>query len=602
MTILEGNLFEDRVATLKNAVYRLTFAELTYNINFNENINYTSNFLTIMQNIVYELESNDVDYDLTDLESMGRVFSPTQLIENTDDTFNVLKIFPFVYLNLFKHDFDYSNKNIKFNKSEYFSFDYLDKVVSSLANSINNKINRFKGFPLVKYHDKIVFCLANSINNEISQDELFCHIIFAKIFWLYVSLYFGYQVVESRNMFEIIDLQLTELKNDCKSKKINLPKDFEFLLNNFYKLTIEDINATEGFVNTIYSVIYSLNSSSFYESISKAIKLENELGLTTPLTGIIAGCYYKIDEDFDAIIPIIEDTSKEKISFQKFISNIPNLDSFLINFENSIVKEQLRQIIRFIPFFENARKSDCYTSKSPYPYYPDEMLNFNHMVGYSLIYDRYVHRHYEEIVNKLKDKSFGKDYAQGRKYVVGKANFHELKVCLAEYLRAEHMCEGWWGGAIDEKIFYIILLKFKNYYDSLDVKYLDIPAISYENISNETYSKFNKKPNRHNIENKPLKTDFEDIMITISLNQRNHLHVGNILTLVKEPDNNYDTEAIAVKLDDEKVGYVANSTNTVVKGTMSAGRVYDKINDNQKIEVIFINENDLVAKILFQTI
>lgn len=596
MAALEENLFEDRVATLKNAVYGLTFAELTYNINFNENINYTSNFLTIMKNIVYELENNDVDYDLTDLRSMGRVFSPTQLIENTNDTFNVLKIFPFVYINLFKHDFDYSNENIKFNKSEY-SLNYLDKVVFSLANSINN---RSKGFPLVKYHDKIVFCLANNINNEISQDEIYCHIIFAKIFWLYVSLYFGYQVVESRNMFEIIDLQLTELKNDYNSNKINLPKDYEFLLNNFYKLTIEDINATEGYVNTIYSVIYSLNSSSFYESISKAINLENELGLTTALTGIIAGCYYKINEDFDALIPIIEDTSKEKISFQKFIKTIPNLDSFLINFENCIIKEQLRQIIRFIPFFENAKKSDCYTSKSPYPYYPKEMHNFNHIVHYSLIYDRYVHRHYEEIVNKHKDKSFGKDYAQGRKYVVGKANFHELKVCLAEYLRAEHMCEGWWGGAINEKIFYIILLKFKNYYDSIDVKYLDIPTISYENITNETYSTFNKKANSSNIENKPLKTDFEDIMITILLNQSNPPHVGNILTLVKEPDNYYDTEAIAVKLDDEKVGYVANSTNTVVKGTMSAGRIYDKINDPQKVEVILIDKNNILARIIFK--
>ena len=96
MEVLEENLFEDRVASLKNAFYGLTFAELTYNINFNENVDYTSDFLTIMQNIICELENNDVDYDLTDLDSMGRIFSPTHLIENTDDNFNVLKIFPFV--------------------------------------------------------------------------------------------------------------------------------------------------------------------------------------------------------------------------------------------------------------------------------------------------------------------------------------------------------------------------------------------------------------------------------------------------------------------------------------------------------------------------
>ena len=368
-------------------------------------------------------------------------------------------------------------------------------------------------------------------------------------------------------------------------------------MNNFSKLTIEDINATEGFVNTIYSVIYSLNSNSFYESISKAIDLENELGLTIAITGIIAGCYYKIDEDFDALVPIKEGNSKERISYKKFMTSIPDLNPFLVNFENCIVKEQIRQIIRFIPFFENAKKSDCYNSKSPYPDYPEEMINFNHMVGHSLIRDRYVHRHYREIEDKYNSKSFGNDYAQERKYIVDKANFHELKVCLAEYLRAEHMCEGWWGGAIDEKIFYIILLKFKEYYDFLDIKNLDIPVINYRNISKTTFSTTNKKSNSDNLENKPKKTNFEGIVITILLNQNISLDVGNMLTLVKEPDNNYDAEAIAVKLDDEKIGYVANSTNTVVKGSMSAGRVYDKINDHQQVEVILIDKNNILAKI-----
>ena len=50
------------------------------------------------------------------------------------------------------------------------------------------------------------------------------------------------------------------------------------------------------------------------------------------------------------------------------------------------------------------------------------------------------------------------------------------------------------------------------------------------------------------------------------------------LKLIKEPDNDYDHEAIKIEdLSGEKVGYVANSTNTVIKETMSAGRIYDKI-------------------------
>lgn len=570
MEVLEENLFEDRVASFKNACYGLIFAELTYNVNFNEKIDYTSNLFKIMQNIIDELENNNVDYDLRNLDSMGRIFLPTRLVENTDDSFNVLKIFPFIYLNLFKHDFDYSNENIETKKS--------------------------KDYPLVKYHDKVVFCLANSINSHISQEEIYCNIIFAKIFWLFVSFYFSYQVSESKSMFEIIDRQLTELKDGCNSNNINPPECFKFLFNNFSKLTTEDINGTEGFVNTIYSVIYSLNSNSFYESISKAINLENELGLTTAITGIIAGCYYNIDESFDALVPVINTNSKEKISFKKFINDIPDLNPFLNNFENAIVKEQLRQIIRFIPFFENAKKSDCYTSKSPYPMYPTEMTDFNHMVGYSLISDRYVHRHYDEINEKYIDKSFGKDYAQKRKYIVSKANFHELKVCLNEYLRAEHMCEGWWGGAIDEKIFYIILLKFKDYYDAIDVKHLDVPVMSYKNISKATSSKFNDEFD-NNVENKP-DNEFDGIVITIIINHNNSVNVGNMLTLVKEPDNLYDAEAIAVKLDDKNIGYVANSTNTVVKGTMSAGRVYDKINDIAQAEIIFIDKNNIMAKII----
>jgi len=570
MEVLEEDLFEDRVASFKNACYGLVFAELTYNVNFNEKIEYTSNLFKIMQNIIDELENNNVDYDLRDLDSMGRIFSPTRLVENTDDSFNVLKIFPFIYLNLFKHDFDYSNENIETNKS--------------------------KDYPLVNYHDEVVFCLANSINSHISQDEIYCNIIFAKIFWLFVSFYFGYQVSESENMFEIIDRQLTELKDGCNSNNINPPECFKFLFNNFSKLTTEDINATEGFVNTVYSVIYSLNSNSFYESISKAINLENELGLTTAITGIIAGCYYNIDESFDALIPVIDTNSKEKISFKKFINDIPDLNPFLNNFENAIVKEQIRQIIRFIPFFENAKKSDCYTSKSPYPMYPAEMRYFNHMVGYSLIHDRYVHHHYDEINEKYNDRSFGKDYAQKRKYIISKANFHELKVYLNEYLRAEHMCEGWWGEAIDEKIFYIILLKFKDYYDAIDVKDLDVPVISYKNISKATSSKFNDKFDS-NVENKP-DNEFDDMVITIIINPKNSVNVGNMLTLVKEHDN-YDAEAIAVKLDDKNIGYVANSTNTVVKGTMSAGRVYDKINDIAQAEIIFIDINKIIAKIIF---
>ncbi|KZX13122.1 hypothetical protein MBORA_08720 [Methanobrevibacter oralis] len=75
--------------------------------------------------------------------------------------------------------------------------------------------------------------------------------------------------------------------------------------------------------------------------------------------------------------------------------------------------------------------------------------------------------------------------------------------------------------------------------------------------------------------------------------------IGSIIKLVKEPENDYDTEAIACEIKYiGKVGYIANSTKTVIKGTMSAGRIYDKITDISFAEVKFIDEESVIAKIL----
>ena len=50
--------------------------------------------------------------------------------------------------------------------------------------------------------------------------------------------------------------------------------------------------------------------------------------------------------------------------------------------------------------------------------------------------------------------------------------------------------------------------------------------------------------------------------------------------LVKEPENEYDKEAIRVELAGlGLVGYVANSPHTVLGESMSAGRLYDRIGD-----------------------
>ena len=76
--------------------------------------------------------------------------------------------------------------------------------------------------------------------------------------------------------------------------------------------------------------------------------------------------------------------------------------------------------------------------------------------------------------------------------------------------------------------------------------------------------------------------------------------IGSILKLIKEPDNSHDSEAIRAEMRYAgKVGYLANSTHTVVRGTMSAGRLYDKIeNDHGYAQVRFISKENVIARVL----
>lgn len=64
------------------------------------------------------------------------------------------------------------------------------------------------------------------------------------------------------------------------------------------------------------------------------------------------------------------------------------------------------------------------------------------------------------------------------------------------------------------------------------------------------------------------------------------LKKGDRVTLIKDPDNQYDREAIRVEMDGlGKIGYVANSAYTVLGESFSAGRLYDKIGDQASAKV-----------------
>ncbi len=74
---------------------------------------------------------------------------------------------------------------------------------------------------------------------------------------------------------------------------------------------------------------------------------------------------------------------------------------------------------------------------------------------------------------------------------------------------------------------------------------------------------------------------------------------GMKVKLEKEPDNEYDKEAIQVKVKGlGKIGYVANSPFTVKGESMSAGRLYDKIGDKAKGKVVFVVDGGVVCRII----
>ena len=70
----------------------------------------------------------------------------------------------------------------------------------------------------------------------------------------------------------------------------------------------------------------------------------------------------------------------------------------------------------------------------------------------------------------------------------------------------------------------------------------------------------------------------------------NPLNPGLPLKLVKEPDNEFDKDAIAVYVEDKKIGYVANSDYTKYKLTSSASELQNKIPDTAKGSYLFYLE------------
>ena len=73
---------------------------------------------------------------------------------------------------------------------------------------------------------------------------------------------------------------------------------------------------------------------------------------------------------------------------------------------------------------------------------------------------------------------------------------------------------------------------------------------------------------------------------------------GMKVKLIKEPDNPYDSEAIRVEMAPlSKIGYVANSTKTVIGDSWSAGRMYDHIGKKADAVVKLVTERGVLCKV-----
>jgi hypothetical protein len=73
---------------------------------------------------------------------------------------------------------------------------------------------------------------------------------------------------------------------------------------------------------------------------------------------------------------------------------------------------------------------------------------------------------------------------------------------------------------------------------------------------------------------------------------------GMKVRLIKEPDNEYDKEAIRVELKGlGKIGYVANSPYTVIGESMSAGRMYELMKKKAKGKVVMITQKGIICRL-----
>ena len=79
--------------------------------------------------------------------------------------------------------------------------------------------------------------------------------------------------------------------------------------------------------------------------------------------------------------------------------------------------------------------------------------------------------------------------------------------------------------------------------------------------------------------------------------------IADPCTKIKDPENEYDKEAIKVEMEGlGRVGYVANSAHTVQGESMSAGRLYDKIGDTATGTILYVIPQGVICYVNEETV
>jgi hypothetical protein len=75
--------------------------------------------------------------------------------------------------------------------------------------------------------------------------------------------------------------------------------------------------------------------------------------------------------------------------------------------------------------------------------------------------------------------------------------------------------------------------------------------------------------------------------------------IGSLVMLEKEPDNEYDENAVMVMAPLlGKVGYVSNTPYTTITGSRSADQIYEQIPQECAAVVCFMTDKSVIARLL----